>query len=68
MKTSDLATRSNGKRPARAALIHSGTPAKADKRKAPVNTLSRKQKIEERIAAASEELASGITEAAAAAE
>jgi methyl-accepting chemotaxis protein len=68
MKTSDLGVRSGAavrapSKPLRvSANVRSGTPP------ASPNQPSRKQKIEERIAAATEELVAGITEAASAAE
>ena len=68
MKTSGLASR--GELLRRPATVPTSMPAAKARRKplAPTGTGSRTQKIEERIAAASEELASGITEAASAAE
>ena len=69
MKTSALAPRSNGSRPAETSKMTA--PARNTLRRKSVsltNNGSRNAKIEERVAAASEELASGITEAASAAE
>ena len=67
MKTSDLATA--GRVSARRSVAGSAPAAKARKKlSASADSGIRNQKIEERIAAASEELASGITEAASAAE
>src|SRR6478672_10588844 len=70
MKTSDLATR--GGLPARpgAKPLRPITNANARKSKSssPAPHLGRKQKVEERIAAASEELIAGVTEAASASE
>ena len=68
MKTSDLATK--GRAQNHFGPMPSAPAAKARRRKpaAAVKLADRSQKIEERIVAASEELASGITEAAAAAE
>jgi methyl-accepting chemotaxis protein len=67
MKTGDLATRRNGFSPAVA--VASPLPrAVIRKPSKPLTVAGRAQKIEERVAAASEELASGITEAASAAE
>jgi methyl-accepting chemotaxis protein len=70
MKTSDLATRGTAPRRAPTAPPVSTAVAREQRRKpsVPANSASRQQKIEERIAAATEELASGLTEAAAAAE
>src|ERR1700732_657762 len=63
MKTSDLATK--GRAQNRFGPLPSAPAAKARHQKPPaVKLASRNQKIEERIVAASEELASGITEAA----
>src|SRR5688572_19844651 len=62
MKTTALGSRGNGRpAPAPPAAAAKARPAKSD-------GPSRMQKIEERIAAATEELAAGITEAASAAE
>ena len=74
MKTSDLAALAprggNGRRLSSGAALPATTSAK--KRRphhvAPVNSADRRQKIEERVAAASEELTGGISEAASAAE
>jgi methyl-accepting chemotaxis protein len=70
MKTSALATR--GMAPSRVGAVPSPAAARANGRQrkpaAPAGVAGRQQKIEERIAAATEELASGITEAASAAE
>ncbi len=70
MKTTGLATRgANSHRPAPVAFASPGKSA-ARKQQPAVRSVpaDRTQKIEERIGAASEELASGITEAASAAE
>jgi methyl-accepting chemotaxis protein len=68
IKTSDLATK--GRAPNRFGPLSPAPAAEARRRKpaAAVKLAGRSQKIEERIVAASEELASGITEAASAAE
>ena len=69
MKTSGLATRGTPIR--RPATALPPAPAKTGVRRqaaGPAGSAGRNQKIEERVAAASEELASGITEAASAAE
>src|SRR5512144_515284 len=70
MKTSALATR--GMAQSRVGVVPSPAAARANGRQrkpaAPAGVAGRQQKIEERIAAATEELASGITEAASAAE
>ncbi|MGA2126248.1 MAG: methyl-accepting chemotaxis protein [Xanthobacteraceae bacterium] len=68
MKTSDLAARAGA--PHRTGTWSSPTAAGARRRKpsAPIDGAGRRKKIEERIAAASDELAGGITEAASAAE
>ena len=70
MKTSALATR--GMAQSRVGAVPSPAAARANGRQrkpaAPAGVAGRQQKIEERIAAATEELASGITEAASAAE
>ena len=68
MKTSDLAVRAGA--PHRAGTWPSPTTAAPRRRKpsAPIDGAGRRKKIEERIAAASDELAGGITEAASAAE
>src|SRR5215208_4464259 len=70
MKTSALATRVGAPRPvaARPAPVPDLPRQRRRKAAAPASTGGRQQKIEERIAAASEELASGIAEAASAAE
>jgi methyl-accepting chemotaxis protein len=70
MKTSELATRGSAPRRAQVAPPIQTAVVKAQQRKraAPSWPDGRQQKIEERIAAATEELASGLTEAAAAAE
>jgi methyl-accepting chemotaxis protein len=70
MKTSDLAARGPARSRPGAASPLSNAPVKLRHRRAlaPADKAGRKQKIEERIAAASEELASGISEAASAAE
>jgi methyl-accepting chemotaxis protein len=70
MKTSDLATRTNAPRRAQAAPAIPRPPGKARPRKsgAVFKPAERQQKIEERVAAATEELAGGLTEAASAAE
>ncbi len=68
MKTSALAT---GKAPSRAPAAlpeHAQAARPAARKPAAASASSRQQKIEERVAAASEELASGITEASSAAE
>jgi methyl-accepting chemotaxis protein len=70
MKTSNLVTRAmvsgrSGATPASAAASANGRQRKAA---ALANPAGRQQKIEERIAAATEELASGITQSASAAE
>jgi methyl-accepting chemotaxis protein len=70
MKTSELgAGRGVHRRPG-AAPAHGPTPVTTQRRKPAPTTItgSRQQKIEERIAAATEELSAGITEAASAAE
>jgi methyl-accepting chemotaxis protein len=63
MKTSALATR--GMAPSRLGAVPSPAAARANGRQrkpaAPAGVAGRQQKIEERIAAATEELASGIT-------
>ncbi|MGZ3297187.1 MAG: methyl-accepting chemotaxis protein, partial [Xanthobacteraceae bacterium] len=70
MKTSALAPR--GMAPSRVGAVPLPAAARANGRQrkpaAPAGVAGRQQKIEERIAAATEELASGITEAASAAE
>jgi methyl-accepting chemotaxis protein len=70
MKTSSLATGHRVTPRSGAGPLPSAPAAKVPPRKAstPSNSHGRQQKIEERVAAASEELASGITEAASAAE
>ena len=70
MKTSSLATGQRVTPRSGAGPLPSAPAARVPPRKAstPSNSHGRQQKIEERIAAASEELASGITEAASAAE
>ena len=70
MKTSDLATRASAPRRAQAVAPTATAVAGARPRRASVAAKSadRQQKIEERIAAATEELAGGLTEAASAAE
>jgi methyl-accepting chemotaxis protein len=70
MKTSDLATRGGQSRSTGLKLVPATTAVKPrhGKRSALASPAGRKQKIEERIAAASEELIAGITEAASAAE
>ena len=70
MKTSDLATRGSTLRRADVVPSPRATVAKARPRNASASTNleDRRQKIEERIGAASEELASGISQAASAAE
>jgi methyl-accepting chemotaxis protein len=70
MKTSDLATRGGLSRPtgAKSAPVTATVKPRHGKRSALANQAGRMQKIEERIAAASEELIAGITEAASAAE
>jgi methyl-accepting chemotaxis protein len=66
MKTRDLASRRNTTRPAGASPLRAVVATIGRYRKPSVAT--RQQKIEERIAAAAEEMAGGITEAASAAE
>ena len=71
MKTSDLATRASAPRrnPAAVPLPAAASYARPRKPSPPGKAAAgRQQKIEERIAAATEELASGLTEAASAAE
>ena len=70
MKTSSLATGQSVTSRSGAGPLPSAPAAKVPPRKpsTPANSQGRQQKIEERVAAASEELASGITEAASAAE
>ena len=70
MKTSELVTRGNGSRRSEVPRLVPAPVAETLRRKpvASANAGSRKAKIEARVAAASEELASGITEAASAAE
>jgi methyl-accepting chemotaxis protein len=70
MKTSDLATRGRLSRSTGLKPVPSTAAVKArhGKRSALASPAGRRQKIEERIAAASEELIAGITEAASAAE
>jgi methyl-accepting chemotaxis protein len=70
MKTSQLGTRVSAPRRAEVAPRIQPAITKAQQRKpaAPSRSDGREQKIEERIAAATEELASGLTQAAAAAE
>jgi methyl-accepting chemotaxis protein len=70
MKTSSLATGQRVTPRSSAGPLPLAPAAKVPPRKpsTPANSHGRQQKIEERVAAASEELASGITEAASAAE
>ena len=70
MKTSSLATGQRVTPRSSVGLLPSAPAAKVPPRKpsTPANSHGRQQKIEERVAAASEELAAGITEAASAAE
>jgi methyl-accepting chemotaxis protein len=70
MKTKDLASRGNTARPAGALALPTVVAANGRHRKPSVasTAATRQQKIEERIAAATEEMAGGITEAASAAE
>ena len=65
MKTTGLASRGDGPAKVR---ITPPLPARARKVARPAQAADRNQKIEERVAAASEELASGITQSASAAE
>jgi methyl-accepting chemotaxis protein len=66
MKTSALVTQAGNRRPA--AIKTSPTTAAHPGRSSGLPDLGRKQKIEERLAAATEQLGAGITEAASAAE
>ncbi len=70
MKTSDLATRGSAPRrtPTAAPLPAAASHTVSRKPPPPGKAVGRQQKIEERIVAATEELASGLTEAASAAE
>jgi len=70
MKTKDLASRGNTARPAGARPLPAVVATNGRHRKPSVAraAATRQQKIEERIAAATEEMAGGITEAATAAE
>jgi methyl-accepting chemotaxis protein len=71
MKTSDLNTGASAPRRAQAAAPVPSPPGRAHPRKkfgAAAESADRQQKIEERVAAATEELAGGLTEAASAAE
>ena len=70
MKTRDLASRRNTARPAGASPLRAvvATIGRYRKPSVATNAATRQQKIEERIAAAAEEMAGGITEAASAAE
>jgi methyl-accepting chemotaxis protein len=69
MKTSSLATRGEPAQRAVTAPLRTTADPKAPKRSQSLSVAGdRNQKIEERVAAATEELASGITEAASAAE
>jgi methyl-accepting chemotaxis protein len=69
MKTSDLVTRGNGSQPDTGRMPPMPiAQARVRKPFSTGNNADRKAKIEERVVAATEELASGITEAAAAAE
>ncbi len=70
MKTSALATRAGAPRRAQAAPPIPSSPGRTQPRKsgAGAKPADRQQKIEERVAAATEELAGGLTEAASAAE
>ena len=68
MKTSALTTRKAPIRAPAAAPDHAPSARTAARKRTVPAAAGRQQKIEERIAAASEELASGITEASSAAE
>jgi methyl-accepting chemotaxis protein len=70
MKTTDLASRGNTARSAGARPLPAIAATNGRHRKTPVpsTAATRQQKIEERIAAAAEEMTGGITEAASAAE
>jgi methyl-accepting chemotaxis protein len=70
MKTSELAARGSAQRRTAAGRLPAPAARDVRYRKPPVqaDAAGRQQKIEERVAAASEELAGGITEAASAAE
>jgi methyl-accepting chemotaxis protein len=70
IKTTDLASRGNTARPADARGLPTVVATSGQHRKpsVPSTAATRRQKIEERVAAATEEMAGGITEAASAAE
>jgi methyl-accepting chemotaxis protein len=70
MKTSELGARTRAPRGQAAPAAPAATPVRTLRRKAGAveNSADRQQKIEERVAAASEELASGITQASSAGE